>query len=169
MPSTMHVSKPTVMRTMQPPALPIKRIGQLGLELIKHFEGCQLKAYKDSVGIWTIGYGHTGGIQEGQTITIDQAEHFLRNDCVIAELVVNEKVIVPLNQNQFDALVSFVFNLGGTRFKGSTMLFKLNAGDYNGAADEFLRWNKAGGVILPGLSRRRKAERELFLKLELLS
>lgn len=134
-----------------------------GLELIKHFEGLRLAAYKCSAGVWTIGYGHTGGVNPGDIIDEITAESLLRKDVAVSESAVSRLVSVPLNQHQFDALVSFVFNLGAGNFRTSTLLKKLNAGDYSGAADEFSRWINAGGKPLPGLARRREAERLLFL------
>ncbi|WP_208952189.1 lysozyme [Rahnella sp. ChDrAdgB13] len=141
---------------------------QKGLELIKHFEGCELTAYQDSVGVWTIGYGWTQPVNgvpvgAGMTITQSVADELLVTGVVQYEQGVSRLVAVPLNQNQFDALVDFAYNLGVSALAGSTLLKKLNAGDYVGAADEFLRWNKAGGKVLSGLTRRRAAERELFL------
>lgn len=139
-----------------------------GLEVIKHFEGVRLKAYQDSVGVWTIGYGHTSmagdpQVHSGLTITQAQAESILKKDLGIFERGVKDAVKVTVNSNQFSALVSFSFNLGLGALRESTLLRKLNAGDYNGAANEFPRWVKAGGQTLPGLVRRRNAERALFL------
>jgi lysozyme len=136
-----------------------------GLALTKQFEGCKLTAYQDSVGVWTIGYGHTGSIvnRMGVVITQAQADSLLMQDIARFEDGVNKLVKVPLNQNQFDALVDFSFNLGLGNLGSSTLLKKLNAGDIKGAAEEFLRWDKAGGKVLAGLTRRRKAERDLFL------
>lgn len=139
------------------------RISQKGVDLIKHYEGCRLKAYKDIVGVWTIGYGHTGGdVHEGQVITQEEAEALLRLDLERFERGVQFQVTVPLTQNQFDALVSFSFNLGLGALKGSTLLKKLNAGDYAGAQREFLKWDMAGGKHVPGLQIRRTAESFLF-------
>ncbi len=140
-----------------------------GINLIKSFEGKRLKAYDDSVGVWTIGYGTTkypNGIRvkKGDTCTQSQAEEYLKNDLVKFENAINKLVKVPLTQNQFDALASFTYNLGEANLSSSTLLKKLNAKDYKGAAAEFLKWNKAGGKILSGLIKRRKAEMELFLK-----
>lgn len=135
-----------------------------GLNLIKHFEGLWLRAYKCPANIWTIGYGHTTGVCPDDVITEDQAISLLRKDIAESERAVNQYVHVPLTQNQFDALVSFVFNLGVGNFSTSTLLKKINAGDYDGAAREFGRWVNAGGKALPGLVRRRKAESALFLK-----
>ena len=138
------------------------KIGEKGIELIKEFEGLKLTAYLDSVGVPTIGYGHTKGVKIGDRCTKEEAEAFLREDLKDAEACVNEHVTVPINQNEFDALVSFVFNFGCTKFRGSTLLRKLNNSDYDGASLEFARWNRAGGLELAGLTRRRAAEAELF-------
>lgn len=139
-------------------------ISKKGLNLIKSFEGLELKAYKDSVGVVTIGYGSTGPhVSMGQTITESQAEALLKSDVGRFEKGVEDLVTVPLNQNQFDALVSFSFNLGLGNLKSSTLLRKLNSLDYAGAANEFPRWNRAGNKVLAGLTRRRLAEKELFL------
>ncbi|HIC8722412.1 TPA: lysozyme [Enterobacter ludwigii] len=139
-----------------------------GIALIKQFEGCKLTAYQDSVGVWTIGYGWTQPvdgkpIRAGMTIKQETAERLLKTGLVSYESEVSRLVKVGLTQGQFDALVSFTYNLGARSLSTSTLLRKLNAGDYAGAADEFLRWNKAGGKVLNGLTRRREAERALFL------
>lgn len=134
-----------------------------GINLIKRFEGLRLEAYRDSVGIPTIGYGHTHGVKMGDVITGAQADAFLREDLQVAELTINTNVKVKLTQGQFDALASFVFNLGSGNFVKSTLLKKLNTGVYAGAADEFGKWVNAGGKKLPGLVKRRAAEREVFL------
>lgn len=139
-----------------------------GIALIKQFEGCKLTAYQDSVGIWTIGYGWTQPvdgkpIRAGMTIKQETAERLLKTGLVSYESDVSRLVKVGLTQGQFDALVSFTYNLGVRSLSTSALLRKLNAGDYAGAADEFLRWNKAGGKVLNGLTRRREAERALFL------
>lgn len=139
-------------------------ISNNGLNLIKEFEGCKLTAYKCPAGVWTIGYGHTKDVKQGMKITSKQAEQLLVNDLKTYESYVSKYVKVKLNQNQFDALVSFTFNCGGGALKSSTLLKKLNKGYYTGAANELLRWNKANGKILAGLTRRRKAEKALFLK-----
>ncbi|HBM9904053.1 MULTISPECIES: lysozyme [unclassified Enterobacter] len=140
----------------------------IGLALIKQFEGCKLTAYQDSVGVWTIGYGWTQPvdgkpIRAGMTIKQETAERLLKTGLVSYESDVSRLVKVDLTQGQFDALVSFTYNLGARSLSTSTLLRKLNASDYAGAADEFLRWNKAGGKVLNGLARRREAERALFL------
>ncbi|QHM71296.1 lysozyme [Mixta intestinalis] len=139
------------------------QIGKRGIALIKQFESCELMAYRCPAGILTIGYGHTYDVRAGDTCTPRQAELWLTEDCQVAELTIESNVTVPLNQNQFDALVSFVFNLGAGNFVKSTLLKKLNAGDYTGAAAEFDRWVNAGGRKLPGLVKRRAAEKALFL------
>ena len=139
-----------------------------GIALIKQFEGCKLTAYQDSVGVWTIGYGWTQPvdgkpIRAGMTIKQETAERLLKTGLVSYESDVSRLVKVGLTQGQFDALVSFTYNLGARSLSTSTLLRNLNAGDYAGAADEFLRWDKAGGKVLNGLTRRREAERALFL------
>ncbi|MBN3006243.1 lysozyme [Chromobacterium alkanivorans] len=136
-----------------------------GVKLIQQFEGLRLKAYQDAVGVWTIGYGHTGpDVTPGLVITQAQADALLARDLSRFEAGVTRLVQVPLNQNQFDALVSFSYNLGLGSLQNSTLLRLLNQRDYAGAAAQFPRWNKAGGKVLPGLTRRRAAEQALFLK-----
>lgn len=140
------------------------KTSQKGIDLIKKFEGTVLKVYKDAVGLPTIGIGHL--IKKGEvftTITQQQAEELLAKDLKQFEEGVSTSVKVALTQNQFDALVSFAFNLGMGNVNSSTLLKKLNAGDIQGAANEFLRWNRAGNKVLPGLAKRRLAEKELFL------
>jgi len=141
------------------------RISQQGLELIKHFEGFSAKQYICAGGKPTIGYGHVILPNENfpPRITKEQAEELLAKDIVRFEIDVMACVKVPLTQGQFDALVSFAFNLGGAALRGSTLLKRLNAKDYDGAATEFSRWVFASGKRLAGLARRREAERELFL------
>lgn len=134
-----------------------------GITLVKSSEGLKLVAYKCPAGIWTNGYGHTGpDVTPGMVITQAQADALLARDLERFEAGVARLVKVPLNQNQFDALVCFSFNLGLGALQGSTLLRLLNAGDYAGAAAQFPRWNKAGGKELPGLTRRRAAEQSLF-------
>jgi lysozyme len=134
-----------------------------GLALTKQFEGCELTAYQDQVGVWTIGYGHTGaGVVSGLTITQDQAEALLISDIAGAASFVNRVVTVPLKQNQFDALVDFAFNLGRANLGSSTLLRELNASNFDGAAAQFLVWNHAGGKVVAGLTRRRQAEVAIF-------
>ena len=140
-------------------------ISQNGINLIKNFEGCRLEAYKCSAGVWTIGYGHTGSdVYKGLTITQEKAESLLKSDLIVHCNNVSKLVKVKLNQNQFDALVSFEYNIGYGNFSSSTLLNLLNKGDYAGAANQFERWVYAGGKVLAGLQKRRKAEKELFLK-----
>ena len=146
-----------------------KSISKTGIDLISSFEGIRLNAYDDSVGVWTIGIGTTiypNGVKvkKGDKCTQEQALEYLQHDLRSFEKTVNDSVKVPLSQNQFDALVSLAYNIGSGAFKNSTLLKKLNAKDYAGAADQFLVWNKGGGKVLKGLVRRRDAERALFLK-----
>ena len=133
-----------------------------GLALIKKFEGCELEAYQCSAGVWTIGYGHTKGVEEGMTITKDQAEQMLLEELVEYEVAVEEAVDNQLDQCMFDALVSWTYNLGPTNLNNSTMLKVLNAGEYDEVPAQIKRWNKAGGKVLQGLIRRREAEALLF-------
>jgi lysozyme len=141
-----------------------RKTNDRGVALVKHFEGVRLRAYRDPVGILTIGYGHTGAdVHSGLVISLEQAEEILRFDLRRFERGVTGLVKVPLNDNQFAALVSFAFNLGVGALGRSTLLKKLNAGDYKGAYLEFGKWTRAGGRVLPGLVRRRAAEAQLFL------
>jgi lysozyme len=139
-------------------------ISDAGLNLIKEFEGVRLHAYRDSIGIPTIGYGHIEGVQLGDEITQEQADAWLRDD--IAEKVngVNDLLKVEVTQSQFDALVSFAFNCGLNNLKNSTLLRRINSGEADYCADEFLKWNRAGGMVLAGLTRRREAERDLYME-----
>ena len=138
------------------------KIGSKGLEMIKHFEGLELKAYQCAAGVWTIGYGHTKGIQPGMVITEETANDMLVEELEEYENYINSMVNCPLSQNQFDALVSWVYNLGPANLQASTLLKVLNAGDYAGVPAQIKRWNKAGGKVLEGLTRRRQAEADLF-------
>ena len=140
-----------------------KRTSQSGIELIKSHEGLRLNAYKCPAGVWTIGYGHTSGVAPGMKIIEANAENLLKEDLLRFEIAVNRLVEVPLNQHQFDALVSFCFNVGIGAFENSTLLILLNKGRYEEAAYQFPRWVHGGGQKLPGLIRRRKEERGLFL------
>lgn len=137
-------------------------IGTKGLDLIKFFEGLELNAYKCAAGVWTIGYGHTKGVQEGDSISEEQANEMLAEELKEYENYINTLVTVELNQDQFDAMVSWVYNLGGGNLKASTLLKVLNAGDYDGVPAQMMRWNKAGGKVLEGLTKRRQAEADLF-------
>ncbi|MES2182156.1 MAG: lysozyme [Pseudomonadota bacterium] len=134
------------------------------LELIKEFEGLRLMAYLDPVGIPTIGYGSTKGVVLGQRITHDRAVELLLDDCKMRVKHLVTKIKVPVNDHELCAVLSLVYNIGLVGFDNSTLLRKLNAGEHKvDVADEFLRWKRAGGKVLPGLVRRRKAERKLFL------
>jgi lysozyme len=137
--------------------------GADGVALTEQFEGCKLTAYQDVKGVWTIGIGHTGPeVVPGLTITQAQAQTLLVNDLSGAAACVNNAVSVPLSQQQFDALVDFVYNVGPGAFETSTLLKNLNAGDFAGAAAQFDVWDHAGTVVVPGLLRRRQAETALF-------
>ena len=130
--------------------------------LIRQFEGLRLTAYRCPAGAWTIGYGHTSGVVPGMAITKEQTEEFLRLDIATAGNIVRSEC-PNLRQCQFDALVSFVFNIGGGNFRKSTLLKKVKANpDDNSIMDEFLRWVYANGVVLPGLQKRRLAEMRLY-------
>lgn len=142
------------------------RTSQKGLALIKSFEGLRLTAYPDpatGADPWTIGYGSTRGVLKGMTITAEQAERMLVNDVQRFEPQVDHLVKVPLSQGQWDALISFTYNLGAANLESSTLLKLLNDGNYAGAADQFPRWNKAAGKVMAGLTKRRAAEREMFI------
>lgn len=142
------------------------RLSQFGVELIKKFEGLSLRTYVDAVGVLTIGYGHTGSdVTEGKKITEEEAENLLLKDVASFESAVNTFTNVRLNQNEYDALVSFSYNVGSTAYKNSTLLRKLNNGcDRVEVAEEFPRWVKgANGEDIPGLVRRRAEEKKLFL------
>lgn len=141
------------------------KISENGLNLIKKFEGCRLKAYKCPAGIWTIGYGHTGpDVKEYTIISQTQADKFLAQDVLIHANNVSKLVRVPLTQNQFDALVSFEYNVGYGNFLKSTLLRLLNQNKYGLASKEFDKWVFANKKKLQGLVKRRQAEKELFLK-----
>jgi lysozyme len=153
----------------QPPDVPERRgakhLNQEGFKLLTSFEGCKLHAYDDGGGVWTIGYGHTKGVFSGMPMTQAEAEDCLRTDLEKFESYVEDAVQVELNDSQFSALVCFCFNVGpgSDGFGGSTLLKQLNTGDYQAAANQFLVWNKVGGAPWLGLTRRRLAERSLFL------
>lgn len=139
-------------------------VNRATIELVKRFEGLFLKAYVCPAGVLTIGYGHTGKyVTKGLVISKEKADELLENDLEKFATGVSSLVKVSLNENQFGALVSFAFNVGIGAFGSSTLLKKLNAGNFSGAASEFARWNKAGGIVLGGLVSRREAEKELFL------
>lgn len=138
------------------------KTGPAGLHLIKTFEGLKLNAYLCPAGVWTIGYGTTKGVKPGMAITAAKAEELLAQDLRKFEDTVNTSVAVPITQGMYDALVSFCYNVGAGAFRTSTLLRLLNKGEYESAALQFARWNRGGNKVLPGLVRRRAAERELF-------
>jgi lysozyme len=137
-------------------------LSEEGICLIKKFEGCKLESYRCSADVWTIGYGHTKGVSAGDTCTKKEAEEILAEDLQEFEAYVNDLVDADLNQSQFDALVSWTYNLGPTNLKSSTLLKRLNSGDMEDVPHQIRRWNKAGGEVLDGLVRRREAEALLF-------
>ena len=133
-----------------------------GIALIKEFEGLRLKAYKCPGGVWTIGYGHTAGVKPGMVISEAQAEEYLMADLIASEKYLND-LRLAINQNQFDALISFIYNVGTGNFSRSTLLRKVRANPQdNSIMDEFLRWVYSKGRVLPGLQRRRLAEMKLY-------
>lgn len=144
-----------------------RQINAAGFDLIKHFEGCELTAYQDAVGVWTIGWGHTGPeVRAGLTITQSEADQLLDRDLDRFEEAVDRLTRGRATPDQFAAMVSLAFNVGAGDggLKTSTLLRMHNDGDYEGAAAQFARWNKAGGRVLNGLTRRRAAEAELYRK-----
>ncbi len=138
------------------------KIGPSGIALVKEFEGLRLSAYQDSVGVWTCGYGSTTGVGPDTVWTQDEADAALLNDLKTAEACVNGAVTVPLTQGEFDALVTWTFNLGCGTLRKSKVLAYLNASDYDTACEHMKLYDKAGGETLPGLTRRRLAEADLF-------
>ena len=133
-----------------------------GIALIKEFEGLRLKAYKCPGGVWTIGYGHTAGVKPGMVISEAQAEEYLMADLIASEKYLND-LRLAINQNQFDALISFFYNVGTGNFSRSTLLRKVRANPQdNSIMDEFLKWVYSKGRVLPGLQRRRLAEMKLY-------
>lgn len=141
-------------------------IPQAAVNLVKQFEGCRLDAYPDvgtGAAPWTIGYGHTGLVNAGDSISSADAERLLGIDLAKAGASVESLLSVAVNDNEFSALVSFCFNLGSGNLRSSTLLRKLNGRDISGAADEFVKWDRAAGRVLAGLLARREAERTLFL------
>jgi lysozyme len=140
----------------------VVNISQVGINLIKSFEGCRLNSYQDVGGVWTIGYGHTSNVHANMSITQQQADAFLEQDLQRFSQAVSSAVKVPLNQYQFDALVSFCYNVGVTAFTTSSLLQRLNRGDYSGACSELDLWIHAGGKVVQGLVNRRNAEQVLF-------
>ena len=134
-----------------------------GLSLIKKFEGCELKAYRCAANVLTIGYGSTKGVTEDMEITQEEAESLLQEEMHEYEGYINDMVKVPLEQHQFDAMVSWVFNLGSGNLSSLTLLKKLNNSEYDEVPAQIRRWNKAGGKVLDGLIRRREAEAKMFM------
>ena len=137
-------------------------ISTAGVDLLTHFEGLRLEAYQDSVGVWTIGYGHTKGVTPSMKITESQANNLLKTELIEYQNYINEMVEVKLSQCQFDALVCWVYNLGPTNFKSSTLLTLLNQEVKFQIPEQIRRWNRAGGKVLKGLVRRREAEALMF-------
>lgn len=143
------------------------QLSKNGLNLIEHYEGLRLFAYQDSIGLWTIGYGTTvyptgTRVAKGDACTVDQANSYIQHDLQKFEKGVNDLIHVPLNQNQFDALVSFSYNLGLSNLASSTLIKLVNQKQFDAAANEFQKWNRAGGKIISGLTIRRQAEANLF-------
>lgn len=138
-------------------------LGAAGRALIQSFENLRLQAYQDQRGIWSIGWGHTGGVVEYQTCTPSEADEWFTQDTQIACNAVMRIIDVPMTQNQFDALVSLCFNIGQGAFGGSTLVKTFNNGHPDAAADQFTLWNHVNGQPNAGLTRRRTAERALFL------
>lgn len=139
-------------------------VSQNGINLIKKWEGLRLKAYQDSVGVWTIGFGHTKGVKRGDTCTAWQAEQWLKEEARSHMTVAERLIRVPLNQNQYDALTSFHYNLGKNILSGSNLLNLINSKKWNEAAKKMKEYNRAGGKVLQGLVNRRNDEASLFLK-----
>lgn len=140
----------------------VKTTSDKGLKIIKEFEGYRSTAYQCDAGVWTIGYGHTSGVKEGDTCTKEQADAWLAADVQTVEAAINA-LAISLSQNQFDALVSLGFNIGANALLNSTLIKKAKTNpDDATIADEFLRWNKVGNTVINGLTRRRKAESELY-------
>jgi len=135
---------------------------QNAFNLATQFESCYLESYQDSRDIWTIGFGHTNGVQQGDTCTQEQADQWLQDDMADAANWVTRLVITEINQNQFDALSDLFFNVGHVELQTSHLLQYVNARQFGAAANEFPKWNHSGGVVLLGLTRRRLAEQALF-------
>jgi len=144
-----------------------RQVNKAGLDLIKSFEGLRLEAYPDpgtGGDPWTVGYGSTKGVKKGMKITVQEAEQRLIMDLQDACKAVERYVTIPLNDNQFAALVSFTFNVGAGNLAVSTLLKRLNEGEYGSVPMQLMRWNRANGRVLSGLTRRRAAEGDLFQK-----
>jgi len=140
------------------------KISDAGVSAVKGFEGFRAKAYLCPAGVWTIGFGTTNGVKEGDSVTRARAEELLKSDLKWAEAVINKKVTVKLKQNQFDALCSFVYNIGETAFSKSTMLKLLNKGQYDAVPAQIARWNRVGKEVNRGLTIRRAAEADMWLQ-----
>lgn len=134
----------------------------LAIHLVQEYEGYRSKAYICPAGIWTIGFGHTGGVKEGQTITEEEAINLLKQDLAKTQNELSNTVQVPVSKNQFIALMSFTFNIGITKVRTSTLMKYLNQGEYALAGKQLLRWVYANGVKLPGLEKRREAEYKIW-------
>lgn len=155
--------KPVVKTFPSPKKKTSSKVSQKGLDLLKRHEGLRLEAYMPTPNdVPTIGYGHTKGVKMGMKITREQAEQFLIEDLAWVERAIAKYVQVPLNQNQYDALVSFIYNVGAGAFLRSTLLKKLNEGDYKEVPRQLMRWNKQKGKVLAGLTKRRKEESLLW-------
>jgi len=139
-------------------------INQAGLDIIKECEGLRLQSYVCPAGVWTVGYGHTRDVYKGMVITRRDADLFLGEDVEIASAAVSRLVSVPIGDNQFSALVSFTFNLGARRLAKSTLLWRLNRGQYGSVPAELAKWRKGGGRVLPGLVKRRALESALWMR-----
>ena len=142
------------------------KLSQRGIDLIKQFEGYSSKAYPDPAtggAPWTIGYGTTKGVKPGMVITAQQAEKMLRDDVAKFEIGVSSLITAPTTQGQFDAMVSLAYNIGLGNFGKSTLLKKHNARCYTCAADQFRVWNRANGKVMNGLTKRRAAERQVYM------
>jgi lysozyme len=141
-----------------------RRINAEGLALLRQWEGCRLDAYRDIGGVWTIGYGHTRTARQGMTITQEQAESLLREDLHVFEAAVADAVHVDLTDNQFAALVSWAYNVGVSAMRRSSLIRRLNAGDYDAVPAELAKWNRVKGQVVRGLSNRRAAEAGLWAR-----
>jgi len=138
------------------------QISKEGIDLVKKFEGCKLEAYQCAAGVWTLGYGSTHGVKQGDTCSQEEAENMLIDELKEYGNYVKELVTVPLNQHQMDAMISWTFNLGPSNLKSSTLLMILNQAIYEEIPFQIKRWNKVNGVVNDGLIRRREAEALLF-------
>jgi lysozyme len=138
------------------------KYSNIGLKITEGFEGISLSSYQDGGGVWTIGYGHTLGVKAGDTCTQEQAKAWLLQDVQNAANEVNTHVTTPINQEEFDALTDFVFNLGNGNFQNSSLLRDINSGNFANAAADFEKWNKVAGQVCAGIMRRRVAEAAEF-------